>query len=155
VAVGRALYWEFSRRQDRLAREDGPAALAGAVTRVRDGGDRLAAGAGERRCGGGPRRASPTLRQRAWAAAYQRRDSPAAPSCLRREPSPVQRFPSVALRRCPEPGQGRTARRAEGVPFKDVEKVLTGKARQGKARQGKARLALCQVIFDESVPADA
>jgi hypothetical protein len=36
---------------------------------ARDGGDRLAAGAGERRRGGGPRRASPTLRQRAWAAA--------------------------------------------------------------------------------------
>jgi hypothetical protein len=66
-------------RGDRIARrvEDGPAALAGAVTGVRDGGDRLEAGAGERRCGGGPRRASPTLRQRAWAAAHQRRDSPA------------------------------------------------------------------------------
>jgi hypothetical protein len=48
---------------DRIARreEDGPAALAGAVTGVRDGGIRLAAGVGERRCGGGPRRASPTL----------------------------------------------------------------------------------------------
>jgi len=45
-------------------------------TGMRDRGDRLAAGAGERRGGGGPRRASPTLRQRAWAAAHRRRDSP-------------------------------------------------------------------------------
>jgi hypothetical protein len=47
-------------RGDRIARrgEDGPAALAGAVIGVRDGGTRLAAGTGERRCGGGPRRAS-------------------------------------------------------------------------------------------------
>jgi hypothetical protein len=58
AAVGRALDSGLSRRQDRPAREDGPAALAGAVTGVRDGGDRLAAGAGQRRCGGGPRRAS-------------------------------------------------------------------------------------------------
>ena len=50
---------------------------------------------GERRCGGGPRRASPTQRQRAWAAAPHRRDSPAAPNRLRREPSPIQRSPWV------------------------------------------------------------
>jgi hypothetical protein len=38
-AAGRsALDWELSRRQDRPALEDGPAALAGTVTRVRDGG---------------------------------------------------------------------------------------------------------------------
>ena len=58
AAVGRALDGELSRRQDRPAREDGPATLAGAVTGVRDGGERLAADAGERRGGGGPRRAS-------------------------------------------------------------------------------------------------
>jgi hypothetical protein len=32
AAVGRALDWELSRRQDRPAREDGLGALAGAVT---------------------------------------------------------------------------------------------------------------------------
>jgi hypothetical protein len=107
----------FARRQDARREEDGPAALASAVTEVRDGGDRPAAGAGERRCGGGPRRASPTQRQRAWAAAHQRRDSPASPGRLRREPSPVQRSPSVDPALCPDLDQGRTARRAEGVPF--------------------------------------
>ena len=45
----------------RMARLLGRAQSAG----VRHGGDQLTAGAGERHCGGGPRRASPTLRQRA------------------------------------------------------------------------------------------
>jgi hypothetical protein len=44
-------------------------------TVMREGGP-PGGGCGGRRCGGGPRRASPTLRQRAWAAAHQRRDSP-------------------------------------------------------------------------------
>jgi Insertion element 4 transposase N-terminal len=47
------------RRQDARREENGPAALAGAVTRVRYGENQLAAGAGERRGGGGPRRALP------------------------------------------------------------------------------------------------
>ena len=66
-------------RGDRIARHGKTARSLRQArpTGVCDGGDRLAASAGERRCGGGPRRASPTLRQRAWAAAQQRRDSPA------------------------------------------------------------------------------
>jgi hypothetical protein len=40
----------FARRQDARREEDGPPALAGVGTGVRDGGDRLAADAGERRC---------------------------------------------------------------------------------------------------------
>ena len=41
-------------------------------------------------------------------------------SRLRREPSLVQRLASVIRRPCPEPGRGRTAWRAEGVPLKSV-----------------------------------
>jgi hypothetical protein len=77
AAVGRALDCEIPRRQDRPARAGRPAGCArcgrrGVALRRVAG---RAAGAGERRCGGGPRRASPTLRQRAWAAAHRRRDS--------------------------------------------------------------------------------
>ena len=105
----------FARRQDARREEDGPAALAGVVTRVRDGGDRLAAGAGERRGGSRPRRASPTLRQRATLPPPAAR-LPANLSRLWREPSPVPRSFLVIPRPCPEPGQGRAARRAEGMP---------------------------------------
>jgi len=45
---------------------------------VRDGGDRRVAYAGERRCGGGPRRASPNAKAAGRAAARQLRDSPPA-----------------------------------------------------------------------------
>jgi hypothetical protein len=64
----------------------------GAVAGARDGGDRLAAAAGERRCGGGSRRASPNAKAAGWAAAHQRRDSPANPGRLRRDSLHVQRF---------------------------------------------------------------
>ena len=58
--------WTAGFRGDKIARRARTARqLWQCGQRVRDGGDRRAAGAGERRCGGGPRRASPTLRQRA------------------------------------------------------------------------------------------
>jgi hypothetical protein len=54
-----------------------PDGSASAVNRgVRDGGDRLAAGAGERRCGSGPRRASPNAKAAGLGRRPQRRDSP-------------------------------------------------------------------------------
>jgi hypothetical protein len=70
----------FARRQDARREEDGPAALADAVTGMRDGGDRLAAGAGERRGGSRPRRASPDAKAAGYTAAPQRRDSPPTPA---------------------------------------------------------------------------
>jgi hypothetical protein len=91
-------------------------ALVGSVIRVRDGGACLAAGAGERRCGGGPRRASSTLRQRAWAAAHRGRDSPPTPTANGANPR-LSDTSLVIPRYWPEPGQGRTAWRAEGVPL--------------------------------------
>jgi hypothetical protein len=70
----------FARRQNARRGEGGPAALAGAVTRSRDGGDCLVAGAGERRCGGGPRRASPNAKAAGLGRRPQRRDSPLTPA---------------------------------------------------------------------------
>ena len=49
--------------------------MAGAVNRVRDGGVRLAAGAGKRRGGSHPRRAPPSAKAAGHTAASQRRDS--------------------------------------------------------------------------------
>jgi len=98
------------------------------LTGVRDGGDRLVAGAGERRCGGGPRRASlrkgsgpgpppPAARLPASLAAYggNPRPSNASPKVnpalmLRVRPGPDD----LAHRRC---------------ALEDVEKVVTGQGR--------------------------
>ena len=91
-------------------------------TGVRDGGDCLAAGAGNGAAAAARAVRPQTLRQRAWAAAPAAR-LPGGPNCLRREPSPVQRSPWVDPAPMPEPGQGRAARRAEGVPFTDSEET--------------------------------
>ena len=79
-------------RGDRIAQrgDDGSAPGAGAVSWVRDGGDRLVAGAGVRRCGGGPRRASPNAKAAGRAAAQQRRDS-ISPAAYGENPPSVQR----------------------------------------------------------------
>jgi hypothetical protein len=113
-----------ARRHNARREEDGPATLAGAANWVRDGGDRLVADAGERRCGGGPRRASPTQKQRAWAATPSD-ETPRDLSRRRREP----RLSAATLRRlAPMPKSwpgGRTVRHAGGVPLKTLEIVLT------------------------------
>jgi hypothetical protein len=84
-AQGTTLTVIFARRQDARREEDGPATLAGEVTEVRDGGDRLAAGAGK-----GAAAAARAVRLHATsagrAAAHQRRDSLIIPSRLWRNP---------------------------------------------------------------------
>jgi hypothetical protein len=71
------------------------AALAGAVT-----GGCVTAGTAWRRVRGNgaaaaARAVRPNAKAAGWAAAHQRRDSPANPGRLRREPSPVQCPPLV------------------------------------------------------------
>jgi hypothetical protein len=113
VAVGRALDRELSRRQDRPAREDGPAALAGAAAPgVRDGG-----WPGWRRVrGNGAAAAARAVRPHAeaagQAAAPQRRDSPATPAAYGAALPDSASTSPVLPRPLHEPGRGRTARRA-------------------------------------------
>ena len=122
-AAGRsALDRELSRRQDHPARGGRPGRSGRrGQPGVRDGGDRLAAGAGKRRCGGGPRRASQTLRQRAWTAAPSG-EIPSQPQPLTAGPQQVQRFPWWTQRPCPEPGRGRRPGTPEGRALEDVKK---------------------------------
>jgi hypothetical protein len=131
------------------AREDSPAAVAGAVTRVRDGGVRLAAGAGERRGGSRPRRAPPSAEAAGYTAAPAAR-LPRHPGRLQWEPLARPTLPLVVPRLCTEPGQGRTARRAEGVPLKTLEIFITGARRCPVAPSAPS--ALCRVRLDMGRP---
>ena len=108
--------WELSRRQDRPAREDGSAALAGALT-----GDCVTAGG---RADGGcgvtalrqrPAPCVPTLRQRAKLSPHDG-EIPLSQPPTTRYPA-VQRATQVRSRPLHESSRGRTAWRAEGVPL--------------------------------------
>jgi len=108
----------FARRHDARREEDGPAALAGPVTRVRNGEGRRTAGAGERRGGSGPRRCAAALEAAGQAAAPQRRDSPATPAASGAAPSTVHAFPLVITRAYAEsPARARRP----GAPWRALE----------------------------------
>jgi hypothetical protein len=116
-AAGRsALDSELSRRQDARRVEDGPTALAGTVTRMRDGGGPLAAGAG----GTALRRRPAPCVPNAKAAGLGRRPPaarlPANPSRLRREPlarpTPSLGEPRAHARSPARAGRPRRAQRA-------------------------------------------
>jgi hypothetical protein len=119
-------------RGDRIARRARTARpLWQCGQRVRDGGDRLAAGAGERRCGGGPRRASPTLRQRAGPPPA----SGETPRQLRPHTTGAlacPALPPVNSGLCPEPSRAaRTPKRA----FQPWRKVASRRRTSTGARQ--------------------
>jgi hypothetical protein len=109
----------FARRHNARREEDGPAALAGAVIRVRDGGDRQVAGVGERRVGGGPLPVRCCARGSGPGCHPQRRDSPTLRPPARVHPWTVHAFPLVSLAPVlrARPGPGGLAR-PEGVPLK-------------------------------------
>jgi len=121
ATAGSAFDSELSRRQDRSARggRPGRSGRRGHMW-VRDGGSRLAAGAGSGAAAAAPRRASLTQRQRAWS-------PPSSGEAPWRPQPPAAGTPAV--HRCPqgsvlpEPSQGRKAWRAEGVPLIDSEET--------------------------------
>jgi hypothetical protein len=121
ASAASALDGDLARRQDARRGRTARPRLQVAVTEVRDGGDRLAAGAGEQRGGSRPRRASPTLRQRATLPPPSGETPPLPTAGTLACPT----LASVIPRPYSEPGRGRTARRAGGAPLMIVKKILT------------------------------
>jgi hypothetical protein len=135
-------------RGDRIARreEDGPAALAIEVTSVRDGGDRLAAGAGERRGGSSPRRCAAALEAAGQAAAPQRRDSrhPAANDAALSTVHVIPRVIYAPLLRV-RPGPDGLARR---------RRALEALRRESCHSSGSQLTVLRRVMRDTRLPTD-